>query len=60
MRHDVCPDCGGQRDELVCAPSRFYGPACRSAGIGPSEQPAPAGAQLDFALNAGAEYSSDA
>ena len=36
QRHDVCPDCGTERTELVVAPERFYCPQCGRAGAGPS------------------------
>jgi hypothetical protein len=38
-RHDVCPDCGGQREELLIAADLFYCPACAKSSFGPNEQP---------------------
>lgn len=38
---DTCPTCAGQRQQLVCAPERFYCPACHAAGPGPCTADAP-------------------
>lgn len=41
-RHDICPGCGGQREELLIAADLFYCPSCAKSTFGPNtERPAP-------------------
>lgn len=35
-RVDVCPACGGERQELLVVPDRFYCEACKVASEGPN------------------------
>jgi hypothetical protein len=38
-RHDICPYCGGDRDELLIAPDLFYCEPCKRSTLGPNSIP---------------------
>lgn len=50
-RRDTCPECGGERWELIVAPERFFCGKCEKATPGPNgEPPAPEPEQMGLGI----------